>query len=71
MSKIVKPGGYLIELAFPTDADKAQGPPFGLDHNSHSDVLGEGWVKLVDRVPENSSEAHKGRDRLIVWRRRS
>jgi hypothetical protein len=68
MNKIVKPGGYLIVLAFPTNADKVEGPPFWIDDNSHSDVLGEGWAKLADRIPDNN---HKGRDRLIVWHRQS
>jgi len=69
MSSIVKPGGYLIILAFPTDAPKDVGPPYGIDENIHSEVLGEGWEKLIDRIPDNSSESHVGRDRLMVWRK--
>ncbi|KIJ56571.1 hypothetical protein M422DRAFT_218041 [Sphaerobolus stellatus SS14] len=69
MSSIVQPGGYLILLGFPTDASKDKGPPYGIDEDSHAKVLGEGWEKLIDRIPDNSSPSHVGRDRLIVLRK--
>lgn len=69
MSSIVKPGGYLIILAFPTTASKEVGPPYGIDEDTHSNVLGEGWEKVIDRIPDNSSEGHVGKERLMVWRK--
>ena len=70
MCHLVKPGGYLIILAYPTNALLDVGPPFGIQENSHEVVLGKEWDKLVDRIPENSSEKHVGMDRLMVWRKK-
>ncbi|KAF8520089.1 S-adenosyl-L-methionine-dependent methyltransferase [Gautieria morchelliformis] len=70
MSSIVKSGGYLIILAFPTHAPlDASGPPHGITENSHQVVLGDDWEKLLDRIPENSSKIHVGVERLMVWRK--
>jgi methyl halide transferase len=71
MGNLVKPGGYLIILAFPTNAPLDVGPPYGIREDSHETVLGKDWDKLVDRIPENSSETHVGIDRLMVWRKKS
>jgi methyl halide transferase len=34
-----------------------------------AESTGAEWEKLVDKVPEKSSESHKGRERLVIWRR--
>ncbi|KIM36674.1 hypothetical protein M413DRAFT_286842 [Hebeloma cylindrosporum] len=47
MTKLVKPGGYLITLVFPI-------LPF---------------EKVLDKVPEVSTEKHVNRERLVVWKR--
>ncbi|KAF8592491.1 thiol methyltransferase 1 [Ramaria rubella] len=70
MSNITRPGGYLIILAYPVNASKDIGPPYGIEENSHQSVLGNDWVKLIDRIPKNSSESHVGQDRLLVWRKK-
>ena len=70
MCNIIKPGGYLIILAFPTNAPMDIGPPYGINENSHEDVLGRDWNKLLDRRPEKSSETHIGVERLMVWRKK-
>jgi hypothetical protein len=69
MIKLVKPGGYLISLVYPMDPPVHNGPPFYVRPNHQVEVLGEGWEKLIDEEPENSLEAHRGRERLLVFRR--
>lgn len=69
MTKLVKPGGYLISLVYPMDPPVDYGPPFYVRPNHLVEALGEGWEKLFDQVPENSLEAHKGRESLLVLKR--
>lgn len=69
MTRLVKPGGYLISLVYPMDPPVESGPPFYVRPNHQVEALGEGWEKLIDEVPENSLEAHKGRERLLVFKR--
>jgi len=69
MNKLVKPGGYLISLVYPMDPLVETGPPYYVRPNHLVEELGEGWEKLIDEVPENSTEAHKGRESLLVLKR--
>ena len=69
MNKLVKPGGYLISLVYPLDPYVETGPPFYVRPNHVVEALGEGWEKVIDEVPENSIEAHKGRESLLVFKR--
>ncbi|CAL1702271.1 unnamed protein product [Somion occarium] len=69
MSELLKPGGFLITLIFPIDPPQDYGPPFYVRAEHYVDVLGEGWERVVDEIPERSSEPHKGRERLVVWKK--
>ena len=69
MAKLVKPGGHLICLVYPMDPPQDYGPPYYVRPNHVLEVLGEGWEKLIDEVPENSIDAHKGREHLLVLTR--
>ncbi|KZT02033.1 thiol methyltransferase 1 [Laetiporus sulphureus 93-53] len=70
MRDLIKPGGYLITLVFPImDQPLDVGPPFFVRPEHYVEVLGDGWEKVLDRVPENSQETHKDKERLIVYRR--
>lgn len=69
MSKLVKPGGYLITLVFPIDPPQDVGPPFFVRPEHYVGPLGEGWEKVIDKVPERSSETHVNRERLVVWKK--
>jgi hypothetical protein len=70
MHSLCKPGGYLITLIFPLDPPQDYGPPFFVRPEHYVEVMGsEHWEKVVDKVPEVSSESHVGRERLVVWRR--
>lgn len=72
MTKLVKPGGYLITLVFPIVPYKDFGPPFYVRTEHYDKVLGEGWEKVLDIVPEVTAESlpdHVGTERIIVRRK--
>ncbi|EKM54217.1 uncharacterized protein PHACADRAFT_257911 [Phanerochaete carnosa HHB-10118-sp] len=69
MSRLIKPGGYLVTLIYPIDPPKDWGPPYYVRPEHYVEVLGDGWEKVVDKVPEVSFEVHKGRDHLVVWKK--
>lgn len=69
MNALVKPGGYLITLIFPIDPPKDTGPPFFVRPEHYIEPLGKDWEKVIDKVPEVSSEEHVGRERLVVWKK--
>jgi len=68
MTKLVKPGGYLITLIFPLDPPQDYGPPYFVRPNHYEEVLGSVWEKVLDEVPPVSSPTHKERERIAVWR---
>lgn len=69
MTKLVKPGGYLVTIIFPIDPYTEVGPPFYVRPEHYDEVLGDGWTKVVDKVPENSLESHVNRERIVVRRK--
>lgn len=69
MANLIKPGGYLISLVYPIDPYVETGPPYYVRPDHVVEALGDGWEKLIDEVPENSSEPHKGRESLLVFKR--
>lgn len=70
MSRLLKPGGYLILLAFPLAPEPYDyGPPHYLKPEHYADALGKGWEKVLDKVPEHSRERHVGIERIIVFRK--
>ncbi|KAL0949592.1 hypothetical protein HGRIS_009640 [Hohenbuehelia grisea] len=66
---LIKPGGYLITLVYPIDPPTEKGPPFFVRPEHYIEPLGEGWQKVLDKVPSQSLETHIGRERLVVWKR--
>ncbi|KAL0576750.1 hypothetical protein V5O48_005240 [Marasmius crinis-equi] len=69
MNELVKQNGHLITLISPMIPYTDVGPPFYVRPEHYPPVLGDGWEKVVDREPENSSENHVVRQRLVVWRK--
>lgn len=69
MRSLLKPGGYLITLVYPIDPPTNKGPPFFVRPAHYVEPLGDGWEKVVDRVPEHSLPSHVGREHLVVWKR--
>ena len=79
MRALIKPGGYLITLMYPVETTPPptvlEGPPYHVRFEDYAEVLkeGEAFVRVIDHIPESSNAhdagRHKGRDRLVVWRR--
>ncbi|KIK64388.1 hypothetical protein GYMLUDRAFT_39937 [Collybiopsis luxurians FD-317 M1] len=73
MNTLIKPGGYLVTLMFPQHpAPYSGGPPFYSNFASYEEVLGNGWEVVLDRIPDEATltESHKGKDRIVVWKRK-
>lgn len=67
---MLNPGGYLITLVYPLNLSvDDDGPPFFVEPEHYVDVLGDGWEKVLDKVPENSIPRHVGRERLVVYKK--
>ncbi|CAA7262092.1 unnamed protein product [Cyclocybe aegerita] len=69
MAEFVKPDGYLITICYPMLPYTETGPPYYLRPEHYDTPLGSNFVKILDKVPEKSSESHEGKERLIIWRR--
>ncbi|TFK67583.1 S-adenosyl-L-methionine-dependent methyltransferase [Pluteus cervinus] len=69
MAALIKPGGYLITLVYPIDPPVSHGPPWFLRPDHYDGPLGSNFVKVLDKVPENSLPSHVGRDHIMVWKR--
>ncbi|THV05226.1 S-adenosyl-L-methionine-dependent methyltransferase [Dendrothele bispora CBS 962.96] len=73
MRSLIKPGGYLITIVYPlqerSEEEKLKGPPFYVEPDHYIEPLGDGWQKVIDKIPERSSPSHEGKERLIVWKR--
>ncbi|KAJ6499573.1 S-adenosyl-L-methionine-dependent methyltransferase [Mycena vitilis] len=69
MNALIKPGGYLITLVFPLEPKSDVGPPFFVRPEHYHAPLGDGWEKVVDRVPTVSSPTHVGKEHLVVWKK--
>lgn len=71
MAELTKPGGYLVALVFPIDPKTDLGPPFYVRPEHFDELLSSKFDKVVDRAPETSMEGHKGRERMLIWRRKA
>ncbi|KIK65933.1 hypothetical protein GYMLUDRAFT_38405 [Collybiopsis luxurians FD-317 M1] len=74
INSLIKPGGYLITLMFPQVSEPyTTGPPFYSNLSSYEEVLGNGWEIVLNEIPDDATlaEAHKGRDRIVVWKRKA
>ncbi|KAJ3505738.1 hypothetical protein NLJ89_g7260 [Agrocybe chaxingu] len=69
VAELVKPGGYLIAICYPMLPYTDTGPPYYLRPEHYDTPLGSKFVKILDKVPEKSSESHEGKERLLVWKR--
>ncbi|KAJ3768310.1 S-adenosyl-L-methionine-dependent methyltransferase [Lentinula raphanica] len=79
INSLIKPGGYLITLMFPQAPPHdpqpySSGPPFYSNFASYEEVLrteGNKWEIVLDEIPDDAIllDAHKGKDRIVVWKR--
>lgn len=67
MTRLVKPGGYLVTQVFPMDEVRSDGVPIHPDQLP--DLLGDAWEVVLDEAPEASVPSHAGRERMVVRRR--
>ncbi|EAU90061.1 thiol methyltransferase 1 [Coprinopsis cinerea okayama7 len=70
MSELIKPGGYLITICFPMIPKVETGPPYYLRPEHYDEVLKETFEKVYDKVPTKSSENHKDKERMLVWKKK-
>ena len=65
---LLKIGGRLIGLWMPLDKDIDEGgPPFGVKENEIKKLFSNKWNITADYFPNQSIEARKGREKLIVF----
>lgn len=69
MNALVKSGGFLITLIYPITPFTEEGPPFFVRPEHYTEVLGEKWEKVIDKIPTESQESHIGLERLVVWKK--
>ncbi|KAJ3930592.1 MAG: thiol methyltransferase 1 [Lentinula lateritia] len=79
INSLIKPGGYLITLMFPhvpvhDPQPYAAGPPFYSNFTSYEEVLrvgGSEWEVVLNKIPDDDTllDVHKGKDRIVVWKR--
>jgi len=57
-------------LIFPIDPPQDLGPPYFVRPKHYEEVLHSAdWEKLFEEVPKHSTEVHKNREVVAVWRR--
>ena len=69
MNELVKPGGYLITLAFPLDGDRPGGPPYSVSLPAYDEVMGSSWEKVLDKIPNEVIGTSVGRMRLVIYKK--
>lgn len=70
MHRLLKPGGYLVILAYPLAPEPYEvGPPHYTKPKHYVEALGEGWEKVLDKVPVHSLDTHVGLERIIVYKK--
>jgi SAM-dependent methyltransferase len=67
MERLLKPGGILIDLAFPLDG-RPGGPPFAVSDSELLDLFQErGFNLLSRRAPVNSVAPRSGAEELFIF----
>lgn len=71
VSRLLKPGGMYIDLAFPTD-DHTGGPPFAVSvPNIIERFTARGFELLRREVPPDSVPQRRGKEELLILQKRS
>jgi SAM-dependent methyltransferase len=67
ITRLLKPGGVYIDLAFPLDG-RAGGPPFAVSDSELFDLYQNRGFKLLSReVPLNSVSPRRGAEELFIF----
>lgn len=67
---ILRPGGVLLMLLFPVDG-RPGGPPFSIDPDEWRALMAPRFALLYDEIPEDSVKPRRGKERLMLWRKRA
>jgi SAM-dependent methyltransferase len=69
ITRVLKPGGILIDLAYPLDGRK-DGPPFGFSYKELLGLFEKRGFKLLSREkPADSIQRRKGAEELFVFQK--
>ncbi len=69
--RILKPEGRLIGLWFPLDKTREDGgPPWGVTLAEVKELFADHWAIDLEEFPADSIPARKGREKLIVFRKK-
>lgn len=66
---ILRPGGYLIGLFFPTDG-RAGGPPFSIRYEEIEEKFMKQFTVVLDEVPQDSVPKRSGKERFVVLQKK-
>lgn len=70
MAALIRPGGRLVGLFFPLDPLDEEGPPFQVRPEAVKEALGAAFDLELEARPEDSIKPRRGREVLMVWRRK-
>jgi SAM-dependent methyltransferase len=69
VTRLLRPGGVYIDLAFPLD-DRAGGPPFAVSDSELLNLYQERGFKLLSReVPVDSVSPRRGAEMLFIFKK--
>jgi SAM-dependent methyltransferase len=68
--RVLKPGGLLVALFFPTDG-RPGGPPFAVNVEDVRALFGNAFQLMVEKIPEHSVKPREGKEVLILWKKLS
>jgi SAM-dependent methyltransferase len=70
-ARLLKPGGILIDLAYPLD-NRKDGPPFGFTESELFELFQQRGFRLLSREkPHDSIPRRKGAEALFIFQNRS
>jgi SAM-dependent methyltransferase len=67
---ILRPDGVLLMLLFPVDG-RPGGPPFSIDPDEWRALMAPRFDLLHDEIPDDSVKPRRGKERLMLWRKRA
>jgi len=72
VKSILKPDGRLVGLWFPLDKTMEEGgPPWGTTIHEVKSIFNQGWNIEKEEFPDQSVEPRKGREKLIIFKKKS
>lgn len=69
MTKLMKPGGYLVTVIYPLRPYDETGPPYYVEPEHYVPLLEPSFTKVLDKIPVVSSPSHLDKERIVVWRK--